>query len=225
MALRPSFTLAQCTEFWFDLLPMPDKAEREQVADRAQRRRAQTARQLLEAARAVLAAKGYHGTKIVDIARAAQVGVGTFYLYYPTKEALFLELVEDAVAQLKIQLDHVRASVLDPVEHARTRTLTFFRFASDNRELFRIVFGHGASFHDVVRRCQDRFIDDMRESLVAGMERGVFRPGDAAVWAQALIGMSLQVVSWWIDQEGVSIEEVALSLSELALNGIAKVCV
>jgi AcrR family transcriptional regulator len=200
---------------------MTRKAEEARLG--TQRRREQTARQLLEAARNVIAAKGYHGTKIVDIARAAQVGVGTFYLYYPTKEALFLELVEDAVAQLKTQLDTVRVSVTDPVEHARTRTMTFFRFASDNRELFRIVFGHGASFHDVVRRCQDSFINDMRESLEVGMSSGAFRSAGADVWAQALIGMSLQVVSWWIEQEGVSIEEVARSLSDLALHGIARV--
>ena len=198
------------------------KATDAQIGERAQQRRAQTAAQLLEAARKVLAAKGYHGTKIVDIARAARVGVGTFYLYYPTKEALFLELVEDAVVQLKAQLDTVRASVSDPLEQARTHTLTFFRFASDNRELFRIVFGHGASFHDVVRRCQDSFISSMTNSLAAGMASNAFRSADAAVWGQALIGMSLQVVSWWIDQEGVPIEEVAHSLSDLALHGIAK---
>lgn len=190
------------------------------IGDRLQRRREQTARTLLDAARTVLANKGYHATKIVDIARAARVGVGTFYLYYPTKEALFLELVEDAVGQLKSQLDEVRAAVTDPIEQARTRTLTFFRFASDNRELFRIVFGHGASFHDVVRRCQDSFVNDMRESLAHGMASGAFRPSDASVWAQAMIGMSLQVVSWWIEQESVPIEEVARSLSDLALHGI-----
>lgn len=201
---------------------MVRKAEDARLGDRLQRRREQTARQLLDAARGVLAAKGYHATKIVDIARAAQVGVGTFYLYYPTKEALFLELVEDAVAQLKMQLDCVRASVTDPLEQARIRTMTFFRFAGDNRELFRIVFGHGASFHDVVRRCQDSFISDMRESLEVGMASGAFRKGDAAVWAQAMIGMSLQIVSWWIEQEGVPIEDVARSLSDLALHGIAR---
>ena len=48
-------------------------------AGRFQRQREQTASDLLEAARNVLAAKGYHGTKIVDIARHAGIGVGTFY--------------------------------------------------------------------------------------------------------------------------------------------------
>jgi len=200
---------------------MSQKTENAGTAERSQRRREQTARTLLDAARRVLAAKGYHGTKIVDIARTASVGVGTFYLYYPTKEALFLELVEDTVARLKTELDSVRSSVSDPIEQSRVRTLTFFRFAQENRELFRIVFGHGASFHDVVRRCQEGFIRDLYESITAGMEIGALREGDAMIWAQAFIGSSLQVVSWWIEQEDVPIEDVAASLSDLALYGMA----
>lgn len=199
---------------------MPQKPDNASAAERSQRRREQTAGALLDAARRVLAAKGYHGTKIVDIARAASVGVGTFYLYYPTKEALFLELVEDTVARLKSELDAVRGRVADPIEQSRVRTLTFFRFAQENRELFRIVFGHGASFHDVVRRCQEGFIRDLHESIVAGIEHGDLRRGDAMIWAQAFIGMSLQVVSWWIEQENVPIEQVAASLSDLALHGM-----
>jgi AcrR family transcriptional regulator len=161
---------------------MSQKTENAGTAERSQRRREQTARTLLDAARRVLAAKGYHGTKIVDIARAASVGVGTFYLYYPTKEALFLELVEDTVARLKTELASVRSSISDPIEQSRVRTLTFFRFAQENRDLFRIVFGHGASFHDVVRRCQEGFIRDLYESITAGMEIGAAR-GDAMIWA------------------------------------------
>ena len=200
---------------------MAPKVENVRLGDRAQRRREQTAGALLEAARHVLSAKGYHGTKIVDIARTAGVGVGTFYLYYPTKEALFLELVEDTVARLKIELDAVRAQVADPVEQSRTRTFTFLRFAQDNRELFRIVFGHGASFHDVVRNSQEGFIRDLHQIIAGGIHDGSFRAGDAMVWAQAVIGMSLQVVSWWIEQEdNVPIEEVAAALSDLTLHGM-----
>ena len=199
---------------------MSQKPENATAAERSQRRREQTAGALLEAARRVLSAKGYHGTKIVDIARAASVGVGTFYLYYPTKEALFLELVEDTVARLKAELDGVRGRVSDPIEQSRVRTLTFFRFAQENRELFRIVFGHGASFNDVVRRCQQGFIRDLHDIIAVGIDHGDLRQGDAMIWAQAFIGMSLQVVSWWIEQENVPIEQVAASLSDLALHGM-----
>jgi len=196
--------------------------ERQKEANRFQKRREKTARDLVDAARQVLGRKGYHGTKVVDIARAAKVGVGTFYLYYPTKEAVFLELVEDAVAFLKTELDRVTREIGDPELRSRERTRAFFEFAHNNRELFRIVFGHDASFHDIVRRSQEMFARDILENLVAGMESGVFRRGDARVWAQAQIGMSLQVVSWWIQQEDVAIEDVTQALHELALFGIAK---
>jgi AcrR family transcriptional regulator len=199
---------------------MKGRAEKVKGTDRFQRQREHTARELLEAARRVLGAKGYHGTKIVDIARAAGVGVGTFYLYYPTKEAIFVELVEDAAASLKSELDGVRERIVDPLERARERTATFFRFAQENRELFRIVFGHDATFHDVVRRSQEMFTHDVVANLIAGMKSGAFRAGNPEVWAQAFIGMSLQVVSWWIEQESVPLEEVTRSLSDLALRGI-----
>src|SRR3972149_6289958 len=174
---------------------------------RLQQKREKTARELLEAARSVLAAKGYHAAKIADIAKAAGVGVGTFYLYYPTKKALFLELVQDAVQRLKREVDAVRARITDPGESSRSATETFFRFAQENRELFRIVFGHGASFHDVVRESQELFVADVKENLLAGMRSGTFRSANADIWAQAFIGMSIEVVSWWIEQEGVPIEE------------------
>jgi len=195
--------------------------EQPKESNRFQKRREKTARELVDAARQVLGRKGYHGTKVVDIARAAKVGVGTFYLYYPTKEAVFLELVEDAVACLKAEFDEVTRSTADPELRSRNRTRAFFEFAHNNRELFRIVFGHDASFHDIVGRSQEMFARDILENLVAGMDSGVFRRGDARVWAQAQIGMALQVVSWWIQQEDVAIEDVMQALQDLVLFGIA----
>lgn len=44
--------------------------------------------QLLNAAREVLAARGYERTTVSSIAGRAQVAQGTFYLYFPSKEAL-----------------------------------------------------------------------------------------------------------------------------------------
>ena len=73
----------------------------------------------------------------------------------------------------------------------------------------------------LVRRCQEGFIRDLYESITSGIESGALRQGDAMIWAQAFIGMSLQVVSWWIEQENVPIEQVAASLSDLALYGMA----
>ncbi len=41
----------------------------------------------------MFAAKGYHGTRISDIIDAAGIARGTFYLYFESKSAIFLELI------------------------------------------------------------------------------------------------------------------------------------
>lgn len=188
--------------------------------DRRADRRARTAQELVAAAQRVLAAKGYHGAKIADIAREAGVGVGTFYLYYPTKEAVFLELVEVAATQLKSQMVDATSQGNNPAEVSRRRIQVFFHFAAEHRDLFRIVFGHDASFHDVVRRAQEMFVTDIVENLRGGMEAGIFRTGNPDIWAQALVGMCIQTVSWWVEHEEVAAEEVAGQVAGIAQNGM-----
>jgi AcrR family transcriptional regulator len=52
---------------------------------------------ILHAARAVFARKGYESTVVEDIANEAGIGKGTLYLYFPSKEQIYLAaLIEDA---------------------------------------------------------------------------------------------------------------------------------
>ena len=53
-----------------------------------------TRARLLEAGMTVLAARGYHAARVDDVVKAAGVSHGTFYLYFPNKEALVLALAE-----------------------------------------------------------------------------------------------------------------------------------
>ncbi len=188
--------------------------------DRRADRRARTARDLVSAAQQVLAAKGYHGAKVADIAREAGVGVGTFYLYYPTKEAVFLELVEEAASQLRTQMQQASTQSSNPADISRRRIEVFFHFAARNRDLFRIIFGHEASFHDVVRSAQDMFATDIVQNIRGGMEEGIFREGHPEIWAQALVGMCIHAVSWWVEHDEVSAAEVAGQVAALAQHGM-----
>src|SRR5258705_14022566 len=97
-------------------------------ATRSGGRRARTRQELLVAAARVLAEKGLHETKIADIAAAADVGVGTFYLYFPTKDALFDAVVEDTVAHLKEVLDAARDAAPAPIARVRASNEPFCRF-------------------------------------------------------------------------------------------------
>jgi AcrR family transcriptional regulator len=188
---------------------------------RYERRKEKTHQELLAAATKVLAEKGYHNTKIADIAAAADIGVGTFYLYYPTKDALFLELVEETARALRAEIDQARAGVEDRVQKIRAAHHAFFRFAQDNRGLFKIIFGHGNTFDELLRRVYALFVADAAENVSEGIRQGVFRPLPPEVVANALVGMSAQVVSWWVEQEGPSAEEMAEVMTDFIIRGLA----
>jgi AcrR family transcriptional regulator len=190
-------------------------------SNRFERRRSRTRERLLGAATRVLARQGLHDTKIADIAEAADIGVGTFYLHFPTKEELFRAVVEDTVARLKATVDDARERATGAVARMTAANEAFCRFADENREVFRIVFGHGAAYNDVVRRAQAMFAADVEVTLREGIASGVFAPLPPALVAQAVVGMATQVLSWWTEHPSPPLTPLHETLTTLALRGLA----
>lgn len=61
---------------------------------------AATRTKLLQAGMQVLAERGYHAARVDDVVSVAQVSHGSFYLYFPNKEALILELARSCADEL-----------------------------------------------------------------------------------------------------------------------------
>ena len=58
----------------------------------------------------IFAAKGFSGTKIADIANAANVSQGLLYRYFDSKEALFTELIRNSLQKLNAAATALNAS-------------------------------------------------------------------------------------------------------------------
>src|SRR6476469_283412 len=89
--------------------------EPEQALNRLERRKARTRASLVRAAQGFIAA-GRTNVPIQEITQAADVGMGSFYNHFETKEQLFdaaFEAVLDGYGQL---LDQVTADIEDPAE-------------------------------------------------------------------------------------------------------------
>jgi AcrR family transcriptional regulator len=189
--------------------------------NRQDRRRARTRAELLAAAKHLLASKGFHATKIADIAAAADVGTGTFYLHFPTKDALFADLVKETALRAKDEMDRAKEPHADPRDKARVAIETFFRFAASNRDVFKILFGHSAQFDSLLHELHQLFVADTEENHVRGLEVGAFKPFRPAIVANAIVGALSQVVSWWIEHEDVPVEEVTHTIYCLLMEGSA----
>ena len=67
---------------------------------RIERRKAQTHRRLLDVARQLFSQKGIYWVKIEDITEAADLGKGTFYKYFDSKESLLRVLLQEGLDTL-----------------------------------------------------------------------------------------------------------------------------
>ena len=81
---------------------MTNAQERKAQERQARRRRIQ------ESARTVFTDRGYAGASIELIARAAQLSVGAIYLYFRSKEDLYVSLVEDTLTVFDVEMAQIR---------------------------------------------------------------------------------------------------------------------
>ncbi len=89
----------------------------------AQDRMEENQRHIEAAALGLFTRQGFHGTNIRDIARKAGVSTGAIYTYYPTKEALYLSVVRNYEARMKVQRDRMFDSLRAPFSEDDLRAL------------------------------------------------------------------------------------------------------
>ena len=102
-----------------------------EVPNRFDRRREKTRLDLIQAAERVISSKGYHQTRIADIATEADVGLGTFYLHFKTKNEIFIELIEHGAAELRRELAEAKLGVLTPAEKLKITIDTILDAAAE----------------------------------------------------------------------------------------------
>jgi AcrR family transcriptional regulator len=78
-----------------------------QGSDRRARRGAATRESLFRAALDLFALKGFAETTVEDITEAADVGKGTFFNYFPSKDHLLLAFSDMQIAKLQVAVDRV----------------------------------------------------------------------------------------------------------------------
>jgi AcrR family transcriptional regulator len=80
------------------------------------RRRVTTRRRLVEAARRLVAERGVDGLTVAEITEAADVGFGTFYGYFATRDDLVDALLVEAGEELAGENDRLTEPLEDPAE-------------------------------------------------------------------------------------------------------------
>ncbi|GAA5100218.1 TetR/AcrR family transcriptional regulator [Microbacterium yannicii] len=166
-----------------------------------------TRRRLLEAAELVFAEQGYHEASIVKITERAGIGLGTFYLYFDSKQAIFEALVLDLNRRVRHSMSEAMAGASSRLEAERAGFAGFFRFTAEHPALYRVVREAEFVSPEVLRLHYTRIVEGYEAGLRAAQAAGdVDRGLDPQTTAWALMGMGeligMRFLLWERDADG-----------------------
>ncbi len=165
--------------------------------------------QILEAAFREFADHGLAGARLDDIAKRAGVAKGTIYLYFPTKEALFEEMIRGTLITA-LESAEARLAASDDISAAvqlRTVAVGWWDFLQTERVqvVQRLVMADLRHFPGLIAFYTDAVVSRGRRliaSIVArGTARGEFRPIEPEVGARMLQALAITHSMWrsWRD--------------------------
>ncbi|UCF94789.1 MAG: TetR/AcrR family transcriptional regulator [Desulfobacterales bacterium] len=165
---------------------------------------------IVEAAARVFASKGYAGAVVADIAIQAEIGKGTIYEYFDSKEDLFFAVFEWYLHRTgSAAMVSIGALGGSAAERLQALSASLMNLWDEIRDVFALVmeFWAASSSSQMRQRFKDAFRQgyDQYRALVAslirdGMQRGEFRPDvDIESVAAALVGTwdALLLQAWF----------------------------
>jgi AcrR family transcriptional regulator len=109
---------------------------------------------LLETGRRLFERQGLRKTNVAELAAAAGIGKGSFYLFYPSKEALFMAISDRFETQIKSALERELEALLRDGADARTLLRRYFalHFEAFERHPFLALLGDRAELEPLLLR-------------------------------------------------------------------------
>ena len=188
-----------------------------------------TRNNILEAANQFFSKTGYDATGVAQICQAAGVSKGAFYHHFPTKQAVFMELLDTYLNGIETGFNLMRREIQDvPQAILQMAGMVGSLFQSADIHLPIFLEFWTQAIHDPqvwqatvapFHRYQSYFVEMVQE----GIDKGSIQPVDPQLAARVIVSLAVgllmeslfdpQVINWQI--------EVRQSL-ELLMNGIAR---
>ena len=193
-----------------------------------QLRSEETRQRILDVAARLFSDKGFDGTGVAEICEVSGVSKGAFYHHFPSKQTVFLQLLQDWLAGLDAQMtiaEQKAADVPTALLAMATEMKEVFTAADGRVHLF-LEFWQQAGRHPDVwkefiapyRRYQQFFARIIERGIAEGSLRSIDPQGAGHALVSLAVGVVVQAV---LDARGAAWDEVTKNAVRLLLEGMA----
>ena len=185
-------------------------------------------RQLLDAAVRVFARKGFHASRVGDIAEEAGVAHGLLYHYFKSKDEVLEAVFHDNWSLLLARIASVEETDERAADQLRHITAIVLRTWLHLPDVVRVVIREFGRSPELAERIGDlaQPINSIARVIERGIERGEFKKVDPRVAATVVYGSIDELLTAWVlDRLPSGEEDVAAAeqtLVEVSLRGLDK---
>ncbi|HWM12300.1 MAG TPA: TetR/AcrR family transcriptional regulator [Solirubrobacteraceae bacterium] len=149
---------------------------------------------ILAAAREVFAAEGYGAASVRDIVRRTDLASGTFYNYFPDKDAIFVALIGEVGEEARRRVRAVRRSARTAHDFVDGGYRAFFEFIVEDPERFAFM---RRNLETMSNRFGEEVLpagtEELAEDLRVAIEAGHIPPVDVEYCAHAMVAVGLEL--------------------------------
>lgn len=186
-----------------------------EVENRLEKRKARTRSALIRAAQACIA-EGRTNVPVLEITQAADVGMGSFYNHFESKEQLFRAAANDAFEAHGNLLDTLTGDVDDPAEVFAEAFRLTGRLHRIQPELCRVLLAHGSEMITSGYGLAPRALRDIEAATAAGR----FTIRDPQIALALAAGASIGLGQLLHDQPGRDDVEATDQMAEALLQAL-----
>lgn len=190
------------------------KRERTKAANRAA---------ILQAGLEVFADLGFGAATVRDIVRRTDLATGTFYNYFPDKEAVLRALLEEQATEVRRRLRAARAASTTLEDFVSSGFRAFYEFLNEDPLLFEVTRRNSGTIRTMFDEpALGGSIEELVEDIRAGIAAGALPELDAELLARAMVGAGFEIGVLMLEREPTDVEGAVAFITALFLGGIER---
>ncbi|MCW3012891.1 MAG: TetR/AcrR family transcriptional regulator [Solirubrobacterales bacterium] len=190
------------------------KRERTKAANRAA---------ILRAGTEVFAELGYGAASVRDIVRRTDLAAGTFYNYFPDKESVLREIMDDVAEQIRSRARAARLHSTTLEGFIADGFRAYYELLAADRHLFELLRRN----HGTIRAMFDEpaifaGYEELQEDLLAAVASGALPAVDVDYMAGAMVGAGFEIAVLMLERDPPDVEGAVHFVTSLFIGGLER---
>jgi AcrR family transcriptional regulator len=180
------------------------------AAGRRERTKAANRAAILAAARDVFAEVGYGAASVRDIVRRTGLASGTFYNYFPDKEAVLRALVDEIAVEARARVRAARRAATTLEAFVADGFRAYFGFLAEDRARLALIRRNAGTIRALFGEpAIGAGTDELRADLDAAVRAGAVPAHDTELMAATMVGAALEVGMRLVERDPADVEGAA----------------